>query len=197
MCPRNLKEHLDLNVKEDTGYEELRKLTIKGVDLHLDRGGVMPVDVGNLHTKDSEYDDYNTQEYTSEHTDASAPSTVCWRCGGVGHMASQCVTSSGERKGGLDMKGKGERTITRVKERDGTVLHTRRARRRATTRARARASLSMELATVVASGDTWPGTAGMAKEQCSRVVPGARVCAVNQHSSSGKWLTTLKHFSWL
>jgi hypothetical protein len=107
MCPHNLKEHLDLNVKEDTGYEEVRKLIVRYIDLHRDRGGVMPMDVGNLHTKDSEYYDY-IQEYTSEHIDAVAPGTICHRCNGVGHMASQCATPKGEGKGGMDMKGKGK-----------------------------------------------------------------------------------------
>ena len=37
----------------------MRKLIVRYVDLHRDRGGVMPMDVGNLHTKDWECDDYN------------------------------------------------------------------------------------------------------------------------------------------
>ena len=65
MCPSNLKGHFDLHVKEDTGYEVVRILQIGYVGLHRDRGGVMPLDVGNLHTKDSQYDDCTTLEHMS------------------------------------------------------------------------------------------------------------------------------------
>ena len=71
MCARNLKEHVDLNTKEDTRH--VRKLIIRYIDSHRDRGGVMPMDDGNLHTEVSEYDDCNTQGYMSEHMDAVAP----------------------------------------------------------------------------------------------------------------------------
>ena len=51
MCPHTLKEHLDLNVKEDQAYEEeVRKLITRYVDHHRDRAhnGVMPMDTSGV-----------------------------------------------------------------------------------------------------------------------------------------------------
>ena len=126
MCPPKLREHLNTTTRDEDDYEDVRKSIIRQISLHRDLGPT-PMDVDNMFTEGEVQEgpgyhhehDYTCTPYSghwhegADHSlGAMSAGTVCYRCGGHGHMANNCATP-GEDKGkgkgkGMYQKGKGK-----------------------------------------------------------------------------------------
>ena len=121
ICPNNMQSWLDMNTDDSDDYETVRKHIDRMIQKDIERTGPSPMDVSGVH----EYQepthvhaagqDHGHGGHQDYDLGAVAPGTVCYNCGGAGHMASTCSTPKGAGKGGGkkgdgkgDYKGKGK-----------------------------------------------------------------------------------------
>ena len=121
ICPNNMQSWLDMNTDDSDDYETVRKHIDRMIQKDIERTGPSPMDVSGVHEyQESPHvhaagQDHGHGGHQDYDLGAVAPGTVCYNCGGAGHMASTCSTPKGAGKGGGkkgdgkgDYKGKGK-----------------------------------------------------------------------------------------
>ena len=111
ICTDELKSWLDLNTDDKDDYEKIRGYIQRQIQKKSDQSGPSPMDIGGMEDAGSaEHDEHphghDDQGYGYtyyEQIGAVSGDTVCHRCGGKGHFATNCGTPKGDDKG----QGKG------------------------------------------------------------------------------------------
>ena len=111
MCPKEIKEQVYLRIDEiGEDYEVLKAKVIGWISnkVEQERGGPVPMDVGDLGKKDDGEDEYEEQYWEEHYVDeVNSGNYQCRKCGGHGHFARDCP-SKGKGKGKNWDKGKGK-----------------------------------------------------------------------------------------
>ena len=122
LCPPRLEDHLNLTIRDDEGYDTVRKEIVRQIEKGRDTNEPSPMDVGSWEqvSPDQWSESWPTEaawEHDEPHgepedLDAVTRMTQCYRCQGYGHISSRCPTppemSKGNDKGGRTGKGKGK-----------------------------------------------------------------------------------------
>ena len=112
LCPPRLEDHLNLTIRDDEGYEVVRREIVRQIEKGRASNEPSPMDVRSweqapTHHRAQEFGDDRWQTEanwgaswghdadaagTGEDVDAVTRATQCYRCHGYGHLSDRCPT---------------------------------------------------------------------------------------------------------